>query len=147
MTRRVYLDASAAVKLVVTEPESASVRRFLAGAITRISSRVLAVEVIRAVLRASPASLDQARSVLGVMEFVELDEAIAERAAALEPVGLRSLDAIHLASAQALADELDAFITYDARQAEAARPLGLPVVAPGQRDEHEGLAWKEPIKG
>lgn len=130
MTRRAYVDASAAVKLVVSEPESASVRRFLGGEVTRVSSRVLAVELIRAVARGSPGALDQARSLLGAMEFVELTEEIAERAAGLEPAGLRSLDAIHLASALALADELDAFITYDARQADAARALGLTVVAP-----------------
>ena len=130
MTGRVYLDASAAVKLVVSEPESASVRRFVAGQVTRISSRVLAVELLRAVARASPASLDQARSLLDVMEFVELNAEIAERAAGLEPVGLRSLDAIHLASALVLGDELDAFITYDARQADAARTVGLRVGAP-----------------
>jgi predicted nucleic acid-binding protein len=130
VTKRVYLDASAAVKLIVRERESASVRRFLAGQVTRVSSRVLAVEVIRAVARASPASLDQARSLLGVMEFVELDEEIAGRAAGLQPAGLRSLDAIHLASALSLADELDAFITYDARQADAAEALGLTVAAP-----------------
>lgn len=130
MTGRVYLDASAAVKLVVSEQESASVRRFVAGQVTRVSSRVLAVELVRAVARASSASLDQARSLLEVMEFVELDVEIAERAARLEPVGLRSLDAIHLASALVLGDELDAFITYDARQADAARALGLTVEAP-----------------
>ena len=130
MTGRIYLDASAAVKLVVSEPESASVRRFVAGQVTRVSSRVLAVELMRAVARASPDSLDQARSLLEVMEFVELDVEIAERAARLAPVGLRSLDAIHLASAFVLGDELDAFITYDARQANAARALGLAVSAP-----------------
>jgi hypothetical protein len=130
VTGRIYLDASAAVKLVVSEPESASVRRFVAGQVTRVSSRVLAVELMRAVARASPDSLDQARSLLEVMEFVELDVEIAERAARLAPVGLRSLDAIHLASALVLGDELDAFITYDARQANAARALGLAVSAP-----------------
>jgi predicted nucleic acid-binding protein len=127
---RVYLDASAAVKLVVTESESASLRRFLVDQVTRVSSRVLAVELVRAVQRRSPTSVDQARSLLGVMEYVELDSSVAERAAGLEPAALRSLDAIHLASALALADELDAFVTYDARQADAARALGLTVVAP-----------------
>lgn len=127
---RVYLDASAAVKLVVSEAETASVRKFLAGEGTRISSRVLAVELMRAVARASSASLDQARSLLEAIEFIELNSEIAERAARLEPVGLRSLDAIHLASALAVADELDAFVTYDARQADAARALGLPVESP-----------------
>jgi hypothetical protein len=131
VTGRVYLDASAAVKLVVSEPESASVRQFVAAQVTRVSSRALAVELIRAVARASPDSLDQARSLLEVMEFIELNVEIAERAALLEPVGLRSLDAIHLASALVLSDELDAFITYDARQADAARTLGLSVMSPG----------------
>jgi predicted nucleic acid-binding protein len=130
VTGRVYLDASAAVKLVVSEAESASVRQFLADQVAHISSRVLAVELLRAVERRSPELLNQARSVLGVMEFVELDEGIAERAAMLEPVGLRSLDAIHLASALALGQDLDAFVTYDSRQADAASALGLAVAAP-----------------
>ena len=130
MTGRVYVDASAAVKLVVSEAESASVRQFLAVQVSHISSRILAVELPRAVQRIGPELLNQAWSVLGVMEFVELDEGIAERAAVLEPVGLRSLDAIHLASALALGDDLDAFVTYDSRQADAARALGLAVAAP-----------------
>jgi predicted nucleic acid-binding protein len=130
VTTRVYLDASAAVKLVVSEPESSSVTTFLAGEVSRVSSRVLAIELIRAVTRASPSSLDQARSLLGVIEFIELDEEIAERAAGLEPAALRSLDAIHLATALALGEDLDAFVTYDARQGDAARTLGLTVEAP-----------------
>lgn len=130
MTGRVYLDASAAVKLVVTEPETAPLERFLVDQVTRVSNRVLAVEVIRTVRRRSPESLDQARSMLEVMEFVELDGEVAGRAGALEPAGLRSLDAIHLASALMLAPELDAFITYDARQADAARAAGLHVESP-----------------
>jgi hypothetical protein len=130
VTGRVYLDASAAVKLVVSEPESASVRQFVASQLTRVSSRVLAVELMRAVTRASPGALDQARALLDVTEFVELDVVIAERAALLEPVGFRSLDAIHLGSALELGDELDAFVTYDPRQADAARELGLSVALP-----------------
>ena len=130
MRGRVYLDASAAVKLVVREPESPPLRRFVGDRTAHVSSRVLAVELLRAVRRANPASLGQARSLLDVMEFVELDAAVAARAAALEPPGLRSLDAIHLASALELGDELDAFVTYDARQATAARELGLRVASP-----------------
>ncbi len=130
MKGRVYLDASAAVKLVVSEPESKSLRGFVDDRVARVSSRVLAVELLRAVQRANPASLGQAQSLLSVLEFVELDVSIAARAAALEPPGLRSLDAIHLASALELGDELDAFVTYDARQADAARALGLTVSSP-----------------
>jgi predicted nucleic acid-binding protein len=132
VTKRVYLDASAAVKLVVSEPESSSLRTFLAGEASRVSSRVLAIELIRAVTRVTPSSLDQARSVLGSIEFIELDEEIAERAAGLEPAALRSLDAIHLATALALGEDLDAFVTYDARQGDAARTLGLTVEAPSR---------------
>jgi predicted nucleic acid-binding protein len=62
---------------------------------------------------------------------IDLDPSIASRAGVIEPVALRSLDAIHLASALELGDELDAFVTYDARQADAARELGLSVVSPG----------------
>lgn len=130
MRGSVYLDASAAVKLVVSEPESKVVRRFVGDRMARVSSRILAVELLRAVQRANPASMGQARSLLDVMEFVELDAAVAARAAALEPPGLRSLDAIHLASALELGDELDAFVTYDARQAAAAKELGLRVASP-----------------
>ena len=62
---------------------------------------------------------------------IDLDPSIASRAGVIEPVGLRSLDAIHLASAVELGAEMDAFVTYDARQATAARELGLSVVSPG----------------
>ncbi len=134
MTGRVYLDASAAVKLVVMEAESESLEAFLAPQRTRLSSRIVAVEVIRAVARANPRdvdeALDQARSILQLLEYVELDQEVAGRAGGIEPLGLRSLDAIHLASAMVIREDLDAFVTYDARQAAAARELGLDVVSP-----------------
>jgi predicted nucleic acid-binding protein len=68
--------------------------------------------------------------VLDVVDVVEFDVAIARSAAALGPSALRTLDAIHLATAMALGPELDAFVTYDDRLAEAARAVGLPVVRP-----------------
>lgn len=64
------------------------------------------------------------------MQLIELDAATARFAGELEPAALRSLDAIHLASALAVADELEAFITYDSRLADAARNAGLTVVTP-----------------
>ena len=70
-------------------------------------------------------------ALLRVLEFVELDAEIASLAGRLEPSSLRSLDAIHLASALALGHEIDTFVTYDARQADAATALGLNVEAPG----------------
>ena len=128
---RVYLDASAAVKLVVAEPESQPLAQYLAAQGIRVSHRILEVELIRAVLRRSPDSLEQAMALLRVLEFVELDAEIASLAGRLEPSSLRSLDAIHLASALALGHEIDTFVTYDARQADAATALGLNVEAPG----------------
>ena len=130
MIGRVYLDASAAVKLVLNERESGALAAYLSIPRTRMSSRVLEVEVLRAVRRVKPESEEQARVLLAVTEFVELDAEIGATAGALAPPALRSLDAIHLASALTLGAELDAFITYDARQAEAARSLGLPVESP-----------------
>ena len=62
--------------------------------------------------------------------MIELSPAISIVAASLQPVVLRTLDAIHVASALALGSELDAFVTYDDRMAEAARAIGLPVVRP-----------------
>ena len=109
MTGRVYLDASAAVKLVVMEAESESLEAFLAPQRTRLSSRIVAVEVIRAVARANPRdvdeALDQARSILQLLEYVELDQEVAGRAGGIEPLGLRSLDAIHLASAMVIRED------------------------------------------
>jgi hypothetical protein len=129
---RVYLDASAAVKLIVREPESDALVRDLASRESILSTRLLAVEVLRAVRRLDPALEDQAQTVLAMVEMIELDADIAVRAGELGPPALRSLDAVHLASALTLGPELDAFVTYDVRLAEPARLAGLPVVSPGR---------------
>ncbi len=128
-----YLDASALVKLATPEPETEALRAHCARCETRVSSRLATLEVMRALQRRgveSAALADAVGLAFTGLAFVELDEAIAERASRLGPPTLRSLDAIHLASALALADELDALITYDAGLADAARAAGLEVVAP-----------------
>jgi predicted nucleic acid-binding protein len=127
---RVYLDASAAVKLILREPESEALTQYLARQRTVLSSRVLGVEVLRAVRRLDGTLEDQAHAVLAVTASVELDADIAAAAGAADPPTLRSLDAIHLASALSIGPELDAFVTYDIRQADAARALGLVVESP-----------------
>lgn len=134
MTGVVYLDASAAVKLVVEESDHAALAAYLAAAARRISSRVLDIEVLRAVRRIEPAAEEQARALLAVTERIELDAEIASQAVGLGPLPLRSLDAIHIASALALGPELEAFVTYDRRQADAARAAGLNVAAPAVAD-------------
>lgn len=125
-----YLDASAAVKLVVAEAETSALTSYLESRSARVSSRVLSVEIARAVGSRRPDALGEIPAVMGSLDFVELDAAIAELAGRLLPNTLRSLDAIHLASALAFAGTLEAFVTYDHRQADAARAAGLVVASP-----------------
>lgn len=130
--RRSYVDASALVKLVVREAESDAVRDFLMAQPSPLTSRIATVEVRRAIGRAMEAPHEEAlAAVWDRIEIIELDAAIADSAALIAPRQIRSLDAINLASALALADELDAFVTYDVRLAEAAAASGLTVVSPG----------------
>lgn len=129
-----YVDASAVVKLVIDELETPALRERVAEARQLFTNRIAVVEVGRAVQRQSEIDASkQVSSVLNGFAMIELDVAIAESAATLEPRGLRSLDAIHLASALALGEELEAFVTYDARLGEAAHAAGLNVATPGSK--------------
>jgi predicted nucleic acid-binding protein len=128
----VYLDASAIVKLLVDEAGSAALSGYLAGRGAAVTSRISHVEVRRAVAR-SGASVDT-RSVHGVFAALtirELDGSLTAAAGGLAPPTLRTLDAIHLATALELVPGLEAFVTYDQRLAEAAAAAGIPTVAPG----------------
>lgn len=126
----VYADSTALVKLVVEERESDAARVYLSGDVTVVVSRVGLIEASRAVRRSdteAPAPWDELVANISVRE---LDAGIADRAASLEPAVLRTLDAIHLATAVEMRSEIDAFLTYDARLADAARAQRLPVVSP-----------------
>jgi hypothetical protein len=125
-----YVDASALVKLVIREPETRALTAFLGSTDVPVTSRVSAVEVSRALLRRGPFEPRRLRAVLARVTFRELDEELARLAARLEPVMLRTIDAIHLASAIDLGDDLAAFVCYDDRLADAARFHGLEVAAP-----------------
>ncbi len=123
-----YADASALVKLVIGEPESASMHAFIEAFDEVVTSQVGIIETRRtASRRGGPTGLLD--TVLAAVGALEIDAAIAATAAVLEPPSLRTLDAIHLASALSLY-HVDAFVTYDARLAEAARAIGLPVASP-----------------
>lgn len=131
---KLYLDSSAIVKLVQREGESASLRRYLRkhSGSPRVTSALARVEVVRAVLAAGPTAVAQARRQLGRMYQVSLDQDVLDRAATFVlRMRVRSLDALHLASAQVVGADLQAVITYDERMAEAATELGLSVDAPG----------------
>lgn len=124
-----YVDASALTKLLLDEPGSAAMYRWYIEA-NRITSSVIGViETRRAVARHSD-RLPLLDEIFGSLVVIDVDRTIAAMAAAMKPVTLRTLDAIHLATANVLAGQLDAFITYDDRLAEAARMAGLPVVRP-----------------
>ena len=125
-----YLDASALAKLLIVEVDSTAMVRWYIENERALTSRVGLIETRRAVARrALPLRGDLVERTLASVEIVELDQAIAGRAAAIGPAGLPTLDAIHLATALELGP-IDAFVTYDDRLAEAARGIGLPVVRP-----------------
>jgi len=125
-----YLDTSALVKLVVAEPESAALQAWLAADRRAVVSRVGALETMRAAARHGRVDLRRLLDVLDALDLIELTAEVADRAGGLAPANLRTLDAIHLASAVGLRRELEAFVTYDARLAEAATIHGLVVAAP-----------------
>lgn len=128
----IYLDASALVKLAVTEPESAALATWLGeyASIARVSSPVVRVEVPRAVWRADPGSLPQAYTIVRRLQEVRLTEAVLTRAAGVRPNVLRTLDAIHVASAMSVRADLTALVSYDKRMLTAAQEAGLPTARP-----------------
>lgn len=126
----VYLDSSALVKLVIAERESSALRRYLRREPMRASCTLARVEVLRAVRPHGAKATARARQLLRRVDLVQLDDDLLDDAATLDAGVLRSLDAIHLAAARTLGDELSAVITYDERMAAAADLLGLVAEAP-----------------
>lgn len=97
-----------------------------------VSSALLGVEAIRACSRyPDERHARDARAWLFDVALLPLDDALLAAAAALRPAGLRSLDALHLATALSVRDEIGAFLTYDERLSVAARERDLPVASPG----------------
>ena len=96
-------------------------------------STLLRIEVARAITRVQPALLPEARELLDFFSLVPIDDDIVERAMIEPDRGLRSLDAIHLATARTLADDLAALVSYDERLLTAATNAGLPVASPTWR--------------
>lgn len=118
------------MKLVVEEPESDALRELLERDADQLASAIIEVEVVRAVRRVVPQLTAQAQRVVSQIAVVEPTDAIRAEAALLEPVTLRSLDALHLATALAIGDDLDGFVSYDGRLSAAAETVGLVIVAP-----------------
>lgn len=129
----IYLDSSALLKLVFDEPESAALEGWLAARAGTpvVTSELVKVEVIRACRRVSSDALPEARTLLAQLDLIPLTTAVVDGAAEVGEPMLRSLDAIHLASALTIRTDLSAFIAYDRRLADAASAAGLESVRPG----------------
>jgi predicted nucleic acid-binding protein len=125
----IYLDSSALVKLVVVEPESRALRRFLRDHPRRVSCALARAEVPRAVGRHGLDALSRARTLLARTHLLRVDDALLDAAAVLGPARLRALDAIHLAAARSLGDP-PVLVTYDVRMAAAARELEIETLSP-----------------
>lgn len=128
--RAVYLDSSAIVKLVVAEPESAALRRYLRRRRPLVSSALARAEVARALLPLGEQAVRRGQEVLARLELIRVSDRVLVAAGALLPKELRTVDAIHLATAQQLGGDLARLVTYDERLGAAARAAGCQVSAP-----------------
>lgn len=125
-----YADTSALAKLVLSEPESEALRAFVRGRGTLASSALVLTELTRAARRLRPELEPQARGLVATLVLIDVDREVLTIAARLPPPEIRTLDAIHIATALALGDDLEAVLTYDARMTDATRAAGLVVEAP-----------------
>ena len=130
----IYADSSALLKLVFAEDESPALRTWLSERRPEsiVSSELARIEVVRAARRTSDARLEaEGRAIAADLDVVPMDRAVQDLAAEIGDPSLRTLDAIHLASAILIRDELTGFVAYDQRLVDAAREAGLQVVRPG----------------
>ena len=130
--RTLYLDSSAVLKFIFAEPESVLARKEIRGVL--YSSEIVRVEVVRAVLRIEPELLQRAFDVLGKIRIIKIKSGIMVQAERLpNHVNIRGMDAIHLASANALGRAGHTIVTYDKNMARAAKALGFYVESPGAK--------------
>ena len=125
-----YVDSSAIIKLAVRETESDALRRYLRRRRPLISSALARTEVLRALLPGGEPALMAGRRALARVDLVRVNDRVLNQAGTLLPEELRSLDAIHLATAARLGTDLGEIVTYDERMAVAARTLGYKVSSP-----------------
>ena len=128
----IYLDAAAVVKLVHAEPETPALRAWLdeRADIGWTSSVLVEIESFRAIARYAPTAVARLPAVLDLIDLVGLTPRIRALAQAVEPATVRSLDAVHLATALHRRSALTSFVTYDKRLLDAGRAADLPVSAP-----------------
>ena len=126
------MDTAALVKLVVIEPETPALHAWATepGHVL-VTSDLARTELMCAARRVAPGLAVDVRQVLDALTLLKVTTAVFEAAGRLDPEALRTLDAVHLAAALALGDDLQAVVTYDERLADACRLNGVPVLAPG----------------
>jgi predicted nucleic acid-binding protein len=129
----IYLDSAALVKLIRLERFSPELVNWLneRPGVPLVCSALAEVEVPRAIRKAAPEALPAVPATLARLYRLEIDAAVRSAAAALMDPNLRTLDAIHVATAVSVGPELQAFVTYDQRLLQVAGNLGLPVASPG----------------
>lgn len=132
MAARWYVDTSALAKLIRRERETPALRRWLRGKAWVISD-LQRTELQRAARRAGGSGPRRAEALLAAADIIRLTPDLFDAAGRLEPADLRSLDALHIAAARALADDLAGMVGYDGRLTEAAKTAGIRVAAPGSR--------------
>jgi predicted nucleic acid-binding protein len=127
-----YLDSSALVKLVISEPETRALRAFLRQRAERSTTCALArTEVVRAVAPHGDDAVATAREVFGALFEIPLSRHVLDRGGVLaHELTLRSLDAIHLSAAEEIRPHITTIVTYDRRMADAARQRAFDVAAP-----------------
>ena len=125
-----YIDSSAILKLAVAEAESAALRAYLRRRRPLVCSTLARTEVLRALLPEGDEAVQRGRVVLARLDLIRMTDRILGTAGTLLPATVRSLDAIHLATALELGADLVRVVTYDVRMAEAARQLGLRPYSP-----------------
>lgn len=132
----IYLDTSATVKLVAAEQDSAALINWLNDHPDEnlTTNAIGHIELIRAAARTGPDATALARNVASTIDTLVLTDAIASAAATMPPAELRTLDAIHLATAHTHRQSLTALCAYDRRLLDAAESRGLPTVSPRDAD-------------
>jgi len=129
----IYLDSSALLKLLFEEDESVALERWLAAReeTPAVSSELARIEVIRATRRLNADALPEARALLDELNLIPLSTSLVHEATEVGDLMLRSLDAVHLASALSIRADLSAFVAYDIRLGDAAASAGLKSIRPG----------------
>jgi uncharacterized protein len=126
----IYVDTSALLKLLRPEDHSPALAAYLDGRADMVSSTLLAIELRRGALRSAPRALPRVDLLLSRVDMIDMDAPVVETASRMPDPLLRTLDAIHVATALLISDDIEALVSYDRRMLDAASAHGLPTASP-----------------